>query len=561
LAAAQHALKICPSDFKDDQMKIYRQLTQVHETRGSFEAAFQALRNYVELEQSSRTEQSRKDYLELRNQSLFQQNEMQEQQIQLLKKFRIVSVLAVGLSLGLFLALTLVWRQSSALRRSRQKIKDILDHIDEGIVTLDRHLHIQSAYSPYLHRIFGDVSPSFEGWALLDLLFPAHSAQADQRILVKETLLSCMGEQSLTWEFNHGHLPHEIRHQDKVLEVHWQALYNSHRLISSYLVTIRDISSIKRMQEDMEQESRRVTSLQKKLEEILKGNSSLIRSFIQDLKQSWDHMGDQIYQRDQQTAVLRRLHTWKGSARTLGLNDLASGLHVLESQVLDSDFDQRRPQEQAWKALSLSFEDYHHLLHTLMVGHKSEALAPRNLYAFADLYAREMRTRLDAVACPQLGVMVLDHVDAWNPDLLPRVHEIVLHALTNALDHGFIRPLQKRRQVEPAMIQILAYRSVTHLELLVRDNGVGLDWEKLQQKAAEMAFVPMKGQSLADVLFMDGVSTADSLTETSGRGVGLSSVRSLCVEMGGQTFLEDNPSGGAVLRLEFPLSILLDSAA
>ncbi|MDQ3233280.1 MAG: ATP-binding protein [Pseudobdellovibrionaceae bacterium] len=128
------------------------------------------------------------------------------------------------------------------------------------------------------------------------------------------------------------------------------------------------------------------------------------------------------------------------------------------------------------------------------------------------------------------------------------------------MDHGFIRPLERHQSVRPALIRIEALPRSSHVALTVTDNGAGINWSVLRIKAEERGFVPGPGRSLADVLFLDGVSTAEATSETSGRGVGLSAIKSICSELGGSISMEDAEGGGTVLRMKFSSDSLMTAS-
>ncbi|WP_324959674.1 ATP-binding protein [Oligoflexus sp.] len=551
LKAAEKALKILPPEFKQDLLMIYKELSEVHKVLGQYEEAFKYLTMFVDLQKELLTEDASKKYMQLRNQTLSEQNQMQAEQIQLLGKFRIVSIVAGGLAFLVCGALFMVGRQASVIKGSRQKMKEVLDHIEEGILMLGEDLRLKSGYSPHLDKIFARKPDTLADTPFLDLLFPADLGHAGQGALARETLQACLGSDELSWEFNSAHLPIEVQHGESILALNWQPLFNAKGLITRVLVSVRDITSLRAIEKKAKEESARVRLMQKKLEEVLGGKIPRIRTLLAELRGEWSGLGESVLQPAHQPTALRRLHTWKGAARTLGLKILAGGIHEMESALIPSAGLPPSRIEESWKALSLSFEDYEQLVNAFQISHGGVEATASDLYAYANLYASDMKERLGSAGCPQQGLMVLDHVLSWKPEVLPVIHEMLLHAVANSMDHGFIRPAGRNERVRPALIQIEALPRGSEVELKVTDNGAGINWSVLRKKAAENGFVPGPEQTLTDVLFLDGVSTAESTSETSGRGVGLSAIKSICSELGGTIAMEDAEGGGTVLRLEF----------
>ncbi len=182
-----------------------------------------------------------------RNTLLASQNAMQAEQISLLQKFRVLAFIIAGLLISvLFLFFRLV-KQSKEVRASRQKMKDLLDTIDEGILTLDRNLLVIPGYSPHLDRLFATHEQTLADIPVVDLLFGTDLKSTDKR-QVQETLLACVGKEFPAWEQNSASLPVELQHNDRILHLHWQALI-SRQEISGFLLAIRDITDWKKREQ------------------------------------------------------------------------------------------------------------------------------------------------------------------------------------------------------------------------------------------------------------------------------------------------------------------------
>jgi chemotaxis protein histidine kinase CheA len=78
------------------------------------------------------------------------------------------------------------------------------------------------------------------------------------------------------------------------------------------------------------------------------------------------------------------------------------------------------------------------------------------------------------------------------------------------------------------------YRAVGSMQ------GAGTDLKRLQELAQKLKFVPSEGRSIADVVFLDGSTTAEQVSRRSGRGMDMAAIRSLCQEAGGEVHMEPN---------------------
>ena len=98
------------------------------------------------------------------------------------------------------------------------------------------------------------------------------------------------------------------------------------------------------------------------------------------------------------------------------------------------------------------------------------------------------------------------------------------------------------------------------LHLTIRDYGYGIAWTKLRERAFKRGLASHSERELAQLVFEDHVSTTNEVTATSGRGVGMSAVRSLCQEDGGTVEFQANDRGsGAMLRIHWPQPRALSS--
>lgn len=147
------------------------------------------------------------------------------------------------------------------------------------------------------------------------------------------------------------------------------------------------------------------------------------------------------------------------------------------------------------------------------------------------------------------------------PDTARIVGEILLHAVRNALDHG-IEPAAERSAAGKSAagtLEIAAYPVGDRLVVTVRDDGRGVDLERVRRLAVDRDLMPPAAaaaappEGLLDLLFHPGFSTAASVTLVSGRGIGMDVIRSLAEEHGGSVAIASTPGRGTELTIELPL--------
>jgi len=141
------------------------------------------------------------------------------------------------------------------------------------------------------------------------------------------------------------------------------------------------------------------------------------------------------------------------------------------------------------------------------------------------------------------------------------------HLLRNAVDHGLERPDQRLARGKPveATVWLRARSSPEGMVVEVEDQGSGIDWERIEKRARELGLVrgdAVTTAALTETLFSQGISTADGVSETSGRGIGLSAVREAVTRRGGRITVESRRGRGTKFSLVWPSrSIEVDRVA
>ena len=146
-----------------------------------------------------------------------------------------------------------------------------------------------------------------------------------------------------------------------------------------------------------------------------------------------------------------------------------------------------------------------------------------------------------------------------------KLYDPLLHLVRNAFDHGIESPevRQQRSKSEFGRIEISASQVGRHLVIEVRDDGEGLDFERIRRRAVERQLISVEQASrlneaqLTDLLFEPGFSTVSGVNELSGRGIGLDVVRSQLEAFQGSVMVDSEPYRGTTFTLQIPLSLTI----
>jgi chemotaxis protein histidine kinase CheA/CheY-like chemotaxis protein len=145
--------------------------------------------------------------------------------------------------------------------------------------------------------------------------------------------------------------------------------------------------------------------------------------------------------------------------------------------------------------------------------------------------------------------------------VLDGVADALKHLVINAVDHGCDTPEERRAagKGEQATVVVAARSAGGHVVIEVVDDGRGIDESRVRAKAVERGLLPpdstLSGPLLLQLLFTPEFSTADAVTETSGRGVGLDVVKTAVDDLGGSIDVESSLGRGTTFRLTLPVTL------
>jgi len=152
--------------------------------------------------------------------------------------------------------------------------------------------------------------------------------------------------------------------------------------------------------------------------------------------------------------------------------------------------------------------------------------------------------------------------------VIDEIGDPLIHLLRNSLDHGIEKPdvRAKLNKSEVGTLKLLAYPDGNNVVIEVADDGSGLDIEKIKKKAIEKELVTqekleaMDEKDIASLVLMPGFSTADKISDISGRGVGLDVVKTKIESLGGIIEIETERNVGSKFIIRLPLTLAIIQA-
>ncbi len=152
--------------------------------------------------------------------------------------------------------------------------------------------------------------------------------------------------------------------------------------------------------------------------------------------------------------------------------------------------------------------------------------------------------------------------------ILDAIAEPLTHLVRNAVSHGVEPPEQRRSQGKPprGKIRLNAYHQGNQVVVEISDDGRGIDAHKIRSRAIELGMLTseeaqrMSEAETLDLIFRPGFSTAEVVTEVSGRGVGMDVVQSVIQRLKATIHVETRVGQGTTFRLKLPLTLAIIKA-
>ncbi|TVV71600.1 chemotaxis protein CheA [Sphingomonas solaris] len=148
-------------------------------------------------------------------------------------------------------------------------------------------------------------------------------------------------------------------------------------------------------------------------------------------------------------------------------------------------------------------------------------------------------------------------------EMIEMIRDPLIHVLRNAIDHGIEPPEERRRLGKPATgrVRVEARQAGNHILILIYDDGRGIDGDRVAAKAVASGIITAAQAGTLDrrrkmeLIFAPGLSTAETVTTLSGRGVGMDVVRANVERIGGQVEVDSRPGRGSRMTLRVPLTL------
>jgi two-component system, chemotaxis family, sensor kinase CheA len=460
----------------------------------------------------------------------------------------------------------LVQQRTLALQQRNEAMRLVFDNVEQGLATVKPDGNIDAERSRVFDQWFGNASST----AFSDVL--------SKQTMPLQTWLQLAWEQLvdgfLPLDVALEQMPKQIEIGGRHYALGYKAITERDRFDGVLLVVSDITEEIEHKRHDAEQREGLAI-----IEHLMRDRSGFIEFFEECDALVTSVVGGTL--EDVQVAM-RAVHTIKGNAAMYGVTSVAHAAHQLETQIIDSKL---LPNEAdiailsaAWRAvdervrgllgnevepmIEVTYDELDELIKAVtqrMPLAKLAELLERLKFERGSVRLRRVADQAKTLAqrlgkgTIQVEVRAESHV-RFPSERWAAFWATFVHVVRNAVDHG-IEPGPERLErgkAEQGTLVFAAACDERTLTIEVKDDGRGIRWERIRDKARALGLPHETHQDLLQAIFTDGVSTAESVTQVSGRGVGMAAMRDATRALNGTIVIESSEGTGTTLRFLFP---------
>jgi two-component system chemotaxis sensor kinase CheA len=163
----------------------------------------------------------------------------------------------------------------------------------------------------------------------------------------------------------------------------------------------------------------------------------------------------------------------------------------------------------------------------------------------------------------EIDLVLMGETTELDKTVMERIGDPMVHLVRNSLDHGIEQPGKREAAGKPrrGTIILMAYHQSGNIVIEIKDDGAGLNTDRIRSKAIERGLIS-QSDSLSDgdiheLIFEPGFSTAETVSDVSGRGVGMDVVKRNITELNGSVEVESQLGVGSIFKIRLPLTLAI----
>ena len=480
----------------------------------------------------------------------------------------LVKIIAINLLL-IVLAVVMSIVLTRILQNERDEITAMMDNLKVGFFLMDQHYTIQGQYSICLEQMLGNKD--LKGRNFIRLLGTSLKDTEQEGIKDYFTMvINRSFDQAMLESINPLQEFAYIGEggKEKTLSCGFAPVNRGNKTVY-ILGTMQDITVETALQRQLAHEEQQLQEEMRSLFEIIHVDSQVFSDFLEDLDYEFGRIHKILEDRSQAASeavvdLYQSVHAIKSNALVVGLNNFSMKVHRLESKIKEL---REREEITVEDMLGLAMDIEQLMLEQDKLRNTIDKIRTFKGSGGTKQHEQVLIESLDRAvqrAAEDMGKEVRLVVDKVEAEVLEQksrrqVKEVLLQLVRNAVYHGIEEPDERREKGkdEIGLIHLMIQGMGDKIQIKLRDDGRGLDFEKIRERAERLNIITneeARGDKnrLLQVIFMAGFSTVEKDGLHAGRGIGLNLVLERIRDIGGSIKVQTEAGKGTAFILYIP---------
>ncbi len=455
-------------------------------------------------------------------------------------------------------------KEHNELQKRNETIGTIYRNVRSGFLLINHDLRIENGFTDSCSRLIGTSIK--EGVKLFDVLGLRGRDSEHFQAMVEGVF-----EDMLPEEVSLGQIPPKHEIDNRVIKIEGGIVRNSDCKVKNILFTITDVTDLKRTEEQNTNNLSLIKILQQR---------DAFSQFVIDAKGNLEEC-KLLFGKKEQPLLRFLLHSLKGNASVFGLEAIVALIHGIEddpeinlNSILTIETSLKNFLRIHWEILNIKYEDSFAEMYTVDKEQLGElaSLSPHGadvLNWIENVKLKPAKDFLDPLVKMGTNISTRLSKDAIiileTPDflvdgvLLRPIFQNMTHLIRNAVDHGIELPNQRGTKGSKGHVKISVGKKSSHWCIETIDDGRGIDLGAVCKVALNKNLITkeqaekMSDQEKMDLIYLGGVSTIESITQFSGRGIGMSAMADAVKRVSGKITVSSSKGLGTHFTIMIPM--------
>ena len=503
-----------------------------------------------------------------------------------------------------------VAERTKEIEEEREKVAGLLNNMRQAVFSIDKEKKVTAPVSSFSKNVFGS---EIEGTDIFDTIYKDLDKQSEEYSQLHSALNTVFGEDDLQYDLMEDYFIQKAKYKEKeedpenkTLQFSYNPMFNSNNELDKVMFIVEDVTELEKLAAEKAAKDKEIATINQIASNKIDDVKAFILSADSYIKSSIEPL--QKFKNDQSDSsglgeIFRNLHTLKGNSRIFNLGTISQTTHIVENDLVQMIEEVKEGKEipveridglfQGFKDIEGSIDIY------LEVGKRIFSFGSADEITVSKKQIEEIQGLIEKVKsnqdeikkasfcikriifnsfieeCGKFKKMVqeiaekLDKKAEFNisgEDIfldnrkLELIFDALTHILRNSIDHG-IETIEKRKEkskTEHGTISIKTKEENNQFEIFIVDDGNGIDGERVMTSAVKKGALAkekadaMSNEEKVNLIFLPNLSTADSVSDISGRGVGMDVVKSNIEKMGGKIKVSSILGTGTIFKITFP---------